>query len=300
MLRRIEPERVICYNTPFLEMQGNIIYVDYELSSWKYQDKGYTPSKFAKHITGELPLPPDCDIIIKRGYIPSQKEEKGMGSAHGGEWQPSPDKPDDARLIGKPGETKTTTSTNSKGETYTRKTHIGDDGKADFERHNTDHGNPNAHSSPHDHNIDWSNGYPRFSKPINYPDGNSPSLKHYITTENIMNNNTPYSNPDYNFKTISDFKWAMNCGTEIQFTWKGKAYCIFAKLTREDISQEQMNICEACYEKNGKYYNILSDTEYDINNEFWADTIEEILDFEIEGEKIRDIITHIEVTDRTI
>ena len=36
MLRRIEPEKIICYNTPFPEMQGNIIYVDYERSSWKY------------------------------------------------------------------------------------------------------------------------------------------------------------------------------------------------------------------------------------------------------------------------
>ena len=29
-----------------------------------------------------------------------------------------------------------------------------------------------------------------------------------------MINNAPYSNPDYSFKTISDFKWAMNCGTK--------------------------------------------------------------------------------------
>ena len=27
MLRRIEPEKIICYNTPFPEMQGNIVYV---------------------------------------------------------------------------------------------------------------------------------------------------------------------------------------------------------------------------------------------------------------------------------
>lgn len=36
MLRRIEPEKIICYNTPFPEMQGDIVYVDYERSSWKY------------------------------------------------------------------------------------------------------------------------------------------------------------------------------------------------------------------------------------------------------------------------
>ena len=30
ILRRIEPENIICYNTPSHEMQGNIVYVDYE------------------------------------------------------------------------------------------------------------------------------------------------------------------------------------------------------------------------------------------------------------------------------
>ena len=38
MLRRIEPEKIICYNTPFPEMQGNIIHVDYERSSWRYMN----------------------------------------------------------------------------------------------------------------------------------------------------------------------------------------------------------------------------------------------------------------------
>jgi hypothetical protein len=38
MLRRIEPEKIICYNTPFPEMRGDIVYVDYERSSWRYMD----------------------------------------------------------------------------------------------------------------------------------------------------------------------------------------------------------------------------------------------------------------------
>ena len=38
MLRRIEPKKIICYNTPFPEMQGNIIYVNYERSSWRYMN----------------------------------------------------------------------------------------------------------------------------------------------------------------------------------------------------------------------------------------------------------------------
>lgn len=36
MLKRIEPELIICYNTPFPEMDGNILFVDYDLSSWQH------------------------------------------------------------------------------------------------------------------------------------------------------------------------------------------------------------------------------------------------------------------------
>ena len=79
MLRRIEPERIICYNTPFPEMDGHIVFVDYELSSWKYQEKEYRPSPYVKYITRELPLPENSGIIIKRGYLIST--DKGMGSA---------------------------------------------------------------------------------------------------------------------------------------------------------------------------------------------------------------------------
>lgn len=32
MLKRIEPEKVICFGTPFEEMQGNIVNVDYRES----------------------------------------------------------------------------------------------------------------------------------------------------------------------------------------------------------------------------------------------------------------------------
>lgn len=36
MLSRLEPKNIICYNTPFSEMEGNIIHVDYDLSSWQH------------------------------------------------------------------------------------------------------------------------------------------------------------------------------------------------------------------------------------------------------------------------
>ncbi len=65
MLRQIEPETIICYNNPFPEMDGNIIFVDYDLSSWRYMnDDPYVPSTFAKYICGLEPVPRNSDLVI--------------------------------------------------------------------------------------------------------------------------------------------------------------------------------------------------------------------------------------------
>ena len=87
MLRRIEPERILCYNTPFPEMQGNIVFLDYDLSSWRHMDDDLPPlSKYAPYICGAKPVPEGSKLIIKqRGQVLSLYEEKGMGSAFGGE-----------------------------------------------------------------------------------------------------------------------------------------------------------------------------------------------------------------------
>ena len=161
MLRQIEPERIICYNTPFPEMDGNIVYVDYDRSSWRYMNYERSLPKEdldCYKIGGAIRR--ECDIMEP------YRIGKGGGSAYGGEWKPSPNKPEDQRLIGAPN------SINTNG---TNQTHIGHDGKADVERHNTNHDRPWAHSDPHDHKIDWSNGYPQFSKPINYENRSAPA-----------------------------------------------------------------------------------------------------------------------------
>ncbi|MBE6928091.1 MAG: DUF4417 domain-containing protein, partial [Ruminococcaceae bacterium] len=147
MLRRIEPERIICYNTPFPEMEGNIVYVDYELSSWKYQ-KDLELSPYAKYIVGELPLPENSGIIIKRGYI--MPTAKGMGSAYGGQWKPNSNKPNDMIFIGPPNTIQRIFIPTGKGGYWTQ-VKYGDDGWATAIRHETDHGYGNAHSNPHDH-----------------------------------------------------------------------------------------------------------------------------------------------------
>lgn len=284
MLRQIEPERIICYNQPFPEMKGNIVFVDYELSSWKYQNDDYKPSKYLPYILGEKRLPENSEIVIKRGYILSNDAYfKGMGSAFGGQYKPA--KKEDERFLGKPGEVKSSQSIGKKGG-YRRETKIGEDGKAIKERHYTDHGRSDKHSDPHDHDIDWSDGFPKPGPPINFWDG-APIFKCYKGVMNmpyIIGQNTPEEN---RFKTISDFKWCINGGGEVEFCIGERVFGIFPKLKRTAESPVQILVCE-------KFVEDQQATEQ------WYDTADEVLEYIIDGIRLRDIITEVEVTDRTI
>lgn len=71
MLRRIEPEKIICYNTPFPEMQGNIIYVDYERS---FRGEDLDAFKIGSTSSGD------------RDTIEPYLIGKGGGSAYGADW----------------------------------------------------------------------------------------------------------------------------------------------------------------------------------------------------------------------
>ncbi|MBQ6818076.1 MAG: DUF4417 domain-containing protein [Clostridia bacterium] len=279
MLRQIQPERIICYNTPFPEMEGNIIFADYELSSWKYQNIDYQPSKYAKYITGALSLPPDCGIMIKRGFVVPD-EVKGMGSAFGGEWKPK--KPEDERFLGEPGEIKITILTNKK-EQYRAETIIGSNRKAEYELHFTDHLRPNTHTNPHKHVINWDKGFPYFEKPQPYINNN---MNQKIFEENKrlkMENVTQFSN----FDNLSDFKWSLECGGEIEFEWNGKRFGIFKYMKKTPSSPEQILIGPSD----------ITENEYPV---VYADTIDEVLNYTIDGHILRDIIDQIDVLWRNI
>lgn len=78
--------KIICYSEPFPEMQGNIIYVDYELSGWKYLNK--------KSL--DLPLHNKKGIIVNKTMLQPENFNKiyslkGSGSAYGGKWKPKKD-----------------------------------------------------------------------------------------------------------------------------------------------------------------------------------------------------------------
>lgn len=282
MLRRIVPEKIICYHTPFPEMQGDIVFIDYDLSSWRHmeEDRIQPSSGYVKYPDKSYPHSKNRAMVMKRGYVLSGREErKGMGSAGGGGWRPKKDT--DKRFLGKPGEIKSTDMDN--GDNY--QTKIGDNGKAERERHNTHHNRQHTgHTNPHDHKIGWGDGFPELGPPINYPDGYIPEFKHYrkegksmCDYENWPSKIVLPKDYDMDFESISDFKWCMRCGGEVQFKWNDLSYGIVHDPDAIAIYQANMYETERLYA-----------------------TVDELLDHKIGEDKLRDIITKVKVIERTI
>ncbi len=260
MLKRLEPKLVICYNEPFPEMEGNILHIDYELSSWMHYADDECKSDDGK------------DAIAKKliGYVC-----KGMGSAHGGEWKPSPNKPNDKKFYGAPNTIAEFTLTNGK-IVFVK---YDASSRAVLERHFEHHGNPSLHSIPHDHIIDWSKGHPDPGPPINYYDGNAPEFKSH-TRSVIMN-----SNEIGKFLSLSEFEFDVSTGRDIEFSWNGILYFTRKFPKKADGQQDAMcneynyYICEQNNEKSGR----------------WYDTTDDLLNHIVQGKKLREIITEVSI-----
>ncbi len=95
------------------------------------------------------------------------------------------------------------------------------------------------------------------------------------------------------FKSISDFKWCMKRNGEVQFRWKGILYTIVHV-------DNKIVVSVGYYEKDGKYYNISTNQEHSSKDELWGDTADDILEFNVSGDRLRDVITQVTVLDRTI
>lgn len=216
----------------------------------------------------------DCDIMS--AYMISA----GGGSAYGGKCRPNPNKPDDQRLVGRPGEIKRTVMRN--GAVYLTK--IGDDCVAEKERHLTDHNQPDKHTPVHDHIItrDEHDGHPVFSSPINYY-GEIPEFKRYIDelTMDGMIGETIIVPPDanLNFESASEFKKVLSWGAEIQFDWKGHSYGVIRYGTNNKITAYEI---------------------YKPETEKVYETPDDALEFMLGEDKLRDVITKVEVTERTL
>ena len=251
-------------------MQGNIVYVGYDRSSWRYMNY-------------ERSLPKEDLDCYKIGGAFSNDYDimepyrigKGGGSAYGGAWKPS--KPEDYRLLGKPGEIKVT----YKADGTRIETKIGEDGRAVAERHYTDHKQPWAHSNPHDHQIRWDApryGIPNFVKPhtnywyVDYPEG-APEFK--LLRRYSMN--TYNTHDDNRFRTISEFKECIIRGGEVEFSWNGINYSVTSYGDKISISQF-----------------------YSQDTERLFDMPDEALEYMVGEDRLRDVITQVTVLDRTI
>ena len=89
----------------------------------------------------------------------------------------------------------------------------------------------------------------------------------------IVHANTP---EESRFETISEFKWCVDCGGEIEFIWNGKIYDI--------VHDPDAIVIYEAYSDKESYYK----------------TADELLEHLIDGDRLRDMVTHMEVTDRTI
>ena len=101
----------------------------------------------------------------------------------------------------------------------------------------------------------------------------------------IIPQNTPEQN---RFTGISDFKWCMKCGGEVQFIWNGTTYCCFGKITPNGSTESMMYISKADCEANWE------------STEKWCHDADEILEYMVGGDRLRDVITQVTVIERTI
>ena len=129
----------------------------------------------------------------------------------------------------------------------------------------------------YNHEIDWSKGYPNPGGPINYPD-DAPEFKNleggFIMSKKLSQEERFEEN---RFKNIDDFKFAIECHSEVEFEWKNKIY---------GIAHPDGTI--SVYEY------------YKPETELVCETADEVLEYMIEDQKLREIITQVKVWDRTI
>ena len=114
--------------------------------------------------------------------------------------------------------------------------------------------------------------------PINYPDGIAPDIKHYSFMSKGCEKSTMYNADENKFETLGEFKFYLAFSSELSFEYHGIEYGI-------DKMQDNLFYISDC--SNKKY------TTPGL-------TLEEVLDYEIDGTKIRDFIAtdEVEITDR--
>lgn len=84
---------------------------------------------------------------------------------------------------------------------------------------------------------------------------------------------------DLKFESISDFKYALIYGREIQFEWNGIEYGAFNDSSDKDDGEKVFFFCEARKDDEGVYFKSADD----------------LLDFVLDGRPLREFITEVTV-----
>ena len=227
-------------------------------------------------------------MVTKVGYVTNQWQEKGSGSAYGGKWRPNPNKQSDLILQGLPN-TIQKVFIQTKKAGYWVLVKYGNDGWTVKIRHFTDHGWPKYHTNPHDMIIEYdpNNGMPYYGnhpdinyRPEEYPDG-APEFKSFAGGVNIVKTvENEYDSDTFRFHTISEFKSCVAHGAEINFEWKNREY----------------HICPVWSNGNRKFF-LVSLESFE---EKAFENADQILECNLDGDRLRDIITQVTVIDRTL
>ena len=274
------------------------MFVDYELSSWKYQGQleAAPLSPFAKYIAGRLPLPENSGLVIKQGCIIHDRSEKGSGSAYGGKWRPNPEKPNEMILRGEPNTIKLVFIPNRRKDGgYNALVKYDERGWAIKMRHLTDHLQPKHHSNPHDVEISYDpvTDTPIFSDDINYwpedyPNG-APEFKRLFLSVGGPNAMSIEYDPEiiieydpevWRFKTISEFREFVKGGWLCNIEWQGTIY----------------HICTLRIDGKRK----ILFAEFGTEKEWFFDDVEQLLSYQFDEFCLKDIITKAEVLERSV
>ena len=127
--------------------------------------------------------------------------------------------------------------------------------------------------------IDWNtpDEHPMPGPPINYP-GGAPEFKQYVRTFS-MDNYIIVPDGSMNFETISEFKRSLSWGAEIEFVWNNVTYGVIRYGTNNKITIYQANRPET---------------------EKVCDTADDALEYMLGDDRLRDVITKVNVISRTI
>lgn len=258
----------------FPEMDGNIVHVDYDRNSWRYMNyERSNPKEDLNCYRIGCAIRQQCDILEP------YRVSKGGGSAYGGQWVPNPNKPNEVILKGSPNTIQRHYIPGKNGG-YWVQVKYGDDGWAVKIRHETIHTPNQDHTDPHDHIIEYDPSHrpiyvkPQINYPIElYPDG-APEFKVYYQS-GVTYMAFYYNAEELRFKTISEFKRSLHDGGEIVIEWCDRSYGIFFNGTQFYLTSQD------------------GSTDY-------FQTADDLLEWHICGDRLRDVITQVTVLDRAL